>query len=93
MEWRIRLSFLVSAPRRNPHQQLHHLLPMPAGSKDHDNRLWVAAESLSPFVLEKKKDGPGEEWVELGTETVECEIPIMVLPGHATVARPISHAL
>ncbi|KAK4688655.1 RAB6A-GEF complex partner protein 2, partial [Tremellales sp. Uapishka_1] len=76
LEWRIRLSFLVSVPARK-RGMAHSLV------KDEAKGVYVATASLSPVV------GDHEGYKEAKTEVVDCEVPVKVLAGNtAFVVRP-----
>lgn len=86
VEWRIRLAFLVTSPldRSKPIQGL-----VPSG-KCADNRFFTSTTSLAPLTTVRgpqQGDERVHDWQEAGTETVECEIPIKVLPGDISAIR------
>lgn len=79
MEWRIRLAFLVSTGEGT------NLLPV--GPKEGDNRIFTASQTLAPVLANRNGRKSVDGYIqtskeEMGTETVECEIPIRVLPGN-----------
>lgn len=97
LQWRLRIAFLVSTPKR-PHRHHHHhngeqpspvhLLPLPETANDPDNSLYAASTGLPPLVP-VIEDGKQVAWEEMKVETVECEVPIKVLAGNtAFVVRP-----
>jgi hypothetical protein len=74
--WKIRLAFLVTVP----HGSRETPSPMIVSAKEGDNRFYTASPSLAPVVQVGRADEGHSE--EMETETVECEIPIKVLPGN-----------
>ena len=88
VEWRIRLAFLVTSPSRHGERggEARSVL---VSANEGDNRFYEATPSLAP--IEVGVGGAGREMTEeeMGTETVECEIPIKVLPGNTALkVRP-----
>lgn len=83
VEWKIRLAFLVSAPLTSRGERPS---PMLVSAKEGDNKFYTANPSLAPVILVRNGEGKsgGGAVEEMETETVECEIPIKVLPGNNT---------
>ena len=65
---------------------------MPVTGKG-DEQVFSASTSLSPVVHEHRRE-KGGGWRELGTEKIECEVPIRVLAGNtAFLVRPTVQAV
>jgi hypothetical protein len=105
VEWRLRIAFLVAVPRHHHHKhhdrhdndQKHsnavHLLPLPEGANDIDNTFFAASTGLPPLVP-VMQDGEQVAWEECKVETVECEVPLRVIPGNtAFIVRPSVHTI
>ena len=76
-----------------------YLLAVPSARDDGDNTVYTALTSLAPVmpshrkVREQESGGKMvseiEEWREMDTETIECQVPIRVLAGNtAFLVRP-----
>lgn len=103
VEWRLRIAFLVAVSRRSRHKShgqdvekldiVSHLLPLPEGTNDSDNTFYAASTGLSP-VRPIIQDGEQIAWEECKVETVECEVPLRVIPGNtAFIVRPSVHTI
>ena len=76
-----------------------YLLAVPSARGDRDNTVYTASTSLAPVMPSHRKareqESGGEriseleEWREMETETIECQVPIRVLAGNtAFLVRP-----
>lgn len=90
LEWKIKLSFLVSVPIKSGLPGSRgvpaHLVPTTsAPGQDPRHHCFQAAESIAPVVAgpsagSGERQGGVVEWAELRTEVVECDVPITVYP-------------
>lgn len=89
LEWRVRLSFLVSVPRKQSRGPGHSLVGVSASHADNDNKLYAATTSLAP-VHRNPEARDGDEALVVGkTEVMDVEIPVKVLAGNtAFLVKP-----
>jgi hypothetical protein len=84
----VRLAFLVTVPpKTGPGERSS---PIVASAQEGDNAFYTASTTLAPGIP-AGQDGGSEA---LHTETMECEIPVRVLPGNtAFKVRPAVYVM
>ena len=94
LEWRVKLSFLVSCTRKRSRASLDGRVNGEAARNmvqtggEGDNRLYAATQTLEPVYKEAAGAGLAR------TEVIDCEIPIKVLAGNtAFLVKPSVHVI